>query len=181
MNEQIRIETPRLCLHPFDERFLTDRYVAWLNDPEVVRYSEQRHYSHTIESCRNFVASCDGKIRMLWAIEKTENGQGHVGNIDASIDYMNGVADISILIGARSVWGTGIGCEAFQAVMSFMFEQIGIRKVTAGTMVCNHGMRAIMRRVGMKEEAIRKGHYMIDKEPVDLVYGAIFKESQGAD
>lgn len=37
----------------FADRHLTERYVGWLNDPAVVRYSEQRHSRHTLWSRRN--------------------------------------------------------------------------------------------------------------------------------
>jgi hypothetical protein len=51
------IKTERLLLEPFSEKYLSERYVSWLNDHEIVRYSEQRHRTHTIESCREFMNS----------------------------------------------------------------------------------------------------------------------------
>jgi len=42
----------RIC--HFTSNHLTKRYVNWLNDPEVVRFSEQRHFNHTFKSCSNY-------------------------------------------------------------------------------------------------------------------------------
>jgi len=60
MAERPVLQTARLRMVPFSEAHLTTRYVGWLNDPEVVRYSEQRHQTHTIESCRSYLLSFSG-------------------------------------------------------------------------------------------------------------------------
>ena len=44
----IVLETPRLRLEPFAEAHLTERYVRWLGDPAVMKYSEQRFRTHTL-------------------------------------------------------------------------------------------------------------------------------------
>mgnify|MGYP006139229499 CR=1 FL=1 len=31
----------------FTRRHLTSNYISWLNDQELVKYSEQRHLNHT--------------------------------------------------------------------------------------------------------------------------------------
>ena len=77
-----RLNTERLTLMPFSAEFLTQGYVAWLNDPEVVRYSEQRHRNHTLESCRQFVETFAGGPSHLWAIIEKKQGFGHIGNIN---------------------------------------------------------------------------------------------------
>ena len=46
MAESTVIGTTRLQIIPFREEYLTERYVSWLNDPEVVRFSDQRHRQH---------------------------------------------------------------------------------------------------------------------------------------
>ena len=40
------IKTNRLLITPFREEHITDRYLNWLNDPELMLYSEQRHKTH---------------------------------------------------------------------------------------------------------------------------------------
>ncbi len=169
------IATPRLRLVPFSEGHLTQRYVAWLNDPEVVRYSEQRHRQHTIESCRQFVASFGDSPHLLWAIELSEPAGLHVGNIAVYVDGPNSIADVTILIGERSAWGKGIGQEAWDAVCQYLLDTLSVRKITAGTLAANHGMLAIMRRARMQDDGRRTAHYLVDGNPVDLVYAALFR------
>jgi RimJ/RimL family protein N-acetyltransferase len=174
VSEPVILETPRLRLTPFADRHLTDRYVSWLNDSEVVRFSEQRHSRHSLESCRAYVESFRGSASQLWAIELRARADLHVGNIAAYVDAPNKLADVTILIGDREVWGGGIGLEAWTAVCDFLIDRAGIRKVTAGTLATNAGMLSIMRRSGMVDDGRRLNHYLVDGQPVDLVYAARF-------
>jgi RimJ/RimL family protein N-acetyltransferase len=171
------IETPRLHLEPFSERHLSDQYVRWLNDPEVVRFSEQRHRRHTRESAAAYMRSFEGTANCLWAIVTKEPENLHVGNISASVDPENGVADIGLLIGEKSRWGRGFGTEAWTAVCRFLIDQKSIRKVSAGAAVANRGMLEIMRRAGMKEDGVRARHLVIDGQELDVVHMALFRSN----
>jgi RimJ/RimL family protein N-acetyltransferase len=142
----------RLRLEPFAERHLSERYVAWLNDPEVVRFSEQRLRRHSLESCRTYMESFAGTPDHFWAAIVTEQGLGHVGNLTARIDEEESVADVAILIGERRAWGHGYATEAWLAVTDYMLRTLGLARVTAGTMRANERMLALMRRTGMAEE-----------------------------
>ena len=54
------IRTARLLITPLSERHLTKRYLGWLNDRQLMRYSEQRHKTHTISTCDAYRKSFDG-------------------------------------------------------------------------------------------------------------------------
>ena len=96
MVESSIIETPRLRIIPFSEKYLTPRYIGWLNDPEVVRYSEQHHRSHSLESCSQYWQSFANTPHYFWAITAIDPNIGHIGNMNAHIDKMNSVADSGI-------------------------------------------------------------------------------------
>jgi ribosomal-protein-alanine N-acetyltransferase len=170
------LETERLRLEPFAECHLTHRYVGWLNDPQVVRFSEQRHHHHTIESCRAYLQSFSESRNYFWAIVVRDGGD-HVGNITAVMDVANGLGDVAVLIGDRRHWGEGIATEAWIRVCSFLIDEVGVRKVTAGTVAANEAMIAIMHRAGMREDGRRRRHHLIEGAEIDLVYMALFRES----
>lgn len=170
------IKTGRLELAPFSRRHLTARYVAWLNDPATVRYSEQRHRTHTLDACRAYWKSFEGTPHYFWAIECREPSLGHVGNLNAYVDVRNGVADLGILIGEPAARGRGLALEAWTAVCDFLFRQAGVRKITAGMMAANQPMVRLARRAGMKRDGRRRDQYLLDGKPVDIVYAALFRE-----
>jgi ribosomal-protein-alanine N-acetyltransferase len=169
------IETSRLRLEPFAERHISARYVSWLNDPEVVRLSDQRFRTHTLESCRDYLRSFEGTPHNFWAIVAKDESLGHVGNLNAYVDVHHGVADMGILIGERSVWGRGYGYEAWSAAMAFLLARPDVRKVAAGTTTLNHGMLGVMRRAGMVDDGIRRRHAVVDGVEADVVHMAVFK------
>ncbi len=169
------LETTRLRLVPFAERHLTERYVGWLNDPDVVRYSEQRHRRHSLDSCRRYFESLAGSSDHFWAIEAKDPALGHIGNITVTVDEPNRVGDVAILLGEKSAWGGGLGGEAWGEVCRFLLAEGAMRKVSAGTMATNHAMLGIMRRTGMIEEGRRPRHFLLDGAEVDLIYVALYE------
>ncbi len=167
------LETSRLRIVPFSEQLLTERYVGWLNDTDVVRFSEQRHRQHSLESCTAYFRSFANSPHFFCAILLRASGL-HIGNLSVSVDTANRVADISILLGDRNCWGQGIGAEAWQSIQDELLANQGIRKVTAGTMAINHGMLSVMKKCGMEEEGRRKRHFLCEGQEVDMVLAAAF-------
>ena len=168
------LRTSRLIVTSFTPGHLTERYVGWLNDPVVVRYSEQRHRKHTLANCRAYLQRVEDSPHFFSAI--MTNGSEHIGNIGVQVDAPNRVADLAIMIGDRRFWGQGYGTEAWQAVIEELFENRGVRKITAGTMAENQGMLQIMRKCGMTKEGLRRRHFLLDGREVDLIQMASFRD-----
>jgi ribosomal-protein-alanine N-acetyltransferase len=165
---------------PFEPRHLTSRYVGWLNDPEVVRYSEQRHRVHTPESCRLYYQSFADSHDQFLAVESDTGPDAvHVGNMAIAVDVPNRVADLSIIIGEKSVWGTGTASKAWAAVVEHLLTRGQMRKVTAGTMSVNEPMLHLMQRSGMAIEAVRPKQFLWEGREVDLVLAARYATAGG--
>ncbi len=165
------IKTKRLVIRPYipmDEIIYAN--VRWLNDPEVVRYSEQRHKTHTFESQLEYIKSFN--TNQLLSIFL---GDKFIGTMSVYHDDQNKVADVGIMIGDKSEWGQGFGFEAWQALCDGLLHH-GIRKVEAGCMSTNWPMRSICKKHGMREEGSRWGHYLLDKnETADMLLFGKFK------
>lgn len=169
------LKSERLNLTPFhDGRHLTQQYVDWLNDINIVRYSEQRHKHHSLDSCRQFQKHMADAGHFVWAIEVTDTGQ-HIGNLAIYIDRNNQVGDLSIVIGEPSAMGNGYGAEASATACDWLLSVGGLRKMTAGTMATNKAMLNVMKAIGMHEEGRRIKQFICDGQEVDLVLGARFK------
>lgn len=169
------IKTERLIIMPFSEKYLTKRYVGWLNDPVVVRFSDQRRRKHTLKSCREYMESFKKSPNYFWAIIANDKNLGHIGNMNAYVDSVHKTADLGILLGERSAWGYGYGLEAWTAVCEYLLKN-GMRKITAGTLSVNVKMLSLMKRAGMVEDGKRIRHYIFEGSEVDIVYMALFKE-----
>ena len=152
---------------------MNKKNVEWLNDPEVVRYSEQRHKSHSLGSCRKYMESFNDTPNYYFAILLSESYEKHIGNISVFVDVNNKIADISIMVGDRQYWGKGYGGEAFIGVVNFL-KELKIRKITAGTIETNHAMIKIMKKARMAEDGRRIKHFVHQGKEVDIVYSSIF-------
>ena len=161
--------TGTLRLVPFGPEHITEAYVSWLNDPETVRFSEQRHRRHSIESCAAFISSFVCGPSLLWAIEISSNAC-HIGNITVTLDLNNRLADIGILIGAQNARGKGYGRQAWGAVVEHLTARSDLRKVTGGCLEFNTAMVKIMRDCGMVEDGYRKDLYLFEGAPSSLLY-----------
>jgi ribosomal-protein-alanine N-acetyltransferase len=161
----------------FGEQHLTPRYVSWLNDPETVRFSEQRHRTHTIESCRDYFSAQSASSNYFLAIEEIAEGVGHVGNMGVVLDANNCTADISILIGEKTVRGRGLGFRAWKAVLDACFDELKLRMVTAGTMEANRPMVRIIEKSGMSVEAVVPGRFLWEGGETGLVLASLHGRS----
>ena len=147
-------------------------FAEWLNDPEVVKFSEQRHKKHTVLSQRDYwMSKATTEPDIYYVIDYATNNRP-IGSISATIDLNNQIANVGIIIGDKSVWGNGYGYEAWECFCNYLFIEKKIRKVEAGSMSSNKSMRRICERFFMQLEGTQRGHFLIDAMPSDLVmYG----------
>lgn len=163
----------RVLLRPFEEKDISEPYLSWLQDPEVVRYSSQRFHVHTLETCQTYLASFAGSANHFLAICERTSG-AMLGTLTVYHSVPHRTADVGIMIGERQIWGQGIGAEAFCLVLSALKASGLLRKITAGTLAVNRGMVRIMEKAGMQHEATRPAQELLDGVPVDVVYHATF-------
>lgn len=162
-----------VVLRPFNKEDITERYVAWLNDPEVVRYSNQRFHLHSIDSCRDYYAGFAETSNLFLKIVRRIDGV-MVGTMTAYLSAEHRTADMGIMVGDRSSWGMGIGQDAWDSLLKALFAQGRLRKITGGTMRCNQAMVRIMERSGMTLECVRPQQELLDGKPQDLVFYGTF-------
>lgn len=170
----VELSSERLMVRDFTEADLSARYVAWLNDPQVVRYSNQRFRRHDVDSSLAYLRSFAGTDNRFFAIHSLGE-RALIGTMTAYVSGHHATADMGILIGERAVWGQGYGLEAWRLLMGHLLERAGLRKVTGGTLNCNVGMVRIMERSGMHLEAVRKQQEIVAGQAHDILYFAKFR------
>lgn len=169
------IRTERLNVVPFSRHHLTEKYVGWLNDKLIMRFSERRHRTFSLESCREYFFSFKDTPHYFWAIEEIQSNLGHIGNLNAYIDVNNSVADLGILIGEIKARNQSYGLEAWIGVCDYLFGK-ATRKITAGALAVNKPMIRLMERSGMIEDGVRRRHYLWEGHEVDVIHMALFND-----
>lgn len=168
-----------VALFLLDETDVDDRYVHWLNDPEVNRFLESRFARHTLASTREFVrAARASAATLMLGIRAPGPGGRHVGNIKLGpIDTHHGLGEIGLLIGEPAARGRGIGRTAIAILCDIAQRQLGLRKLTAGCYASNAGSERAFLAAGFIVEARRPRHFLLDGQPEDLVLMARWFDS----
>jgi RimJ/RimL family protein N-acetyltransferase len=160
---------------PFALSDICAEYIDWLNDPMVVRYSNQRFLKHTAETCRSYFESFSNSKNKFLKIIKQSDGL-FIGTMTIYYLPNHSTADIGIMLGNKSIWREGFGQDSWDALLSWLLNEAGVRKVTAGAMRCNYGMIKLMESSGMRLEGVRPQQEVLDGALVDIVYYGKFSE-----
>ena len=172
------IRSARVTLRELTEADVDERYVGWMNDPQVTRYLESRFVSHTEGSLKAYVRSmsADPDVLLL-AIVRNDDGR-HIGNVKLGpIDRHHLLANVGILVGERDCWGHGYATEAIGALTTYAFAELGLRKLCAGAYRQNKGSVEAFLKAGWHQEATRPGQFISDGEAVDEVLLGILRSS----
>ena len=129
-------------------------YKNWVSDPEVTKFlTWPTHPSVEVSRKINasWVASYEKPDYYQWAIVPKELGEP-IGSI--SVVRMNEKAE-SMEVGyaiSRKYWGQGIMTEAFTAVIRYLFEEVGILRVSSRHDPNNPASGKVMQKCGLKYE-----------------------------
>ena len=168
-----KLKGATLTLELFAEKHLTDRYVAWLNDPVVCRDNRHGRELYTMEKARTFYETVKSSDNQYTFAIVCQDGHEHVGNLSlSSISRENKSAQIAILIGERSAWGKGIGFEACRLVMDFGFGELDLHRIWMGMTTRNAAMIRICEKLGMHKEGIARDALQKDGDYLDIVHFA---------
>ena len=151
-----------------------EKYLKWLNDPDVNKYLETRLTAQNINAIEEFVMSkITSTDEYLFAIIYNESKE-HVGNIKLGpINYNHAFADISYFIGAKECWGKGLATEAICLVTRFAFENLNLFKCAAGVYENNMASLKALEKAGYELEGrIKKKliNYLNERED-HLLFG----------
>jgi RimJ/RimL family protein N-acetyltransferase len=173
----VRIEGERLFLRTLDESDCTQCYVAWLNDPQIVRFLEIRHRPQTLEMIREFVAAINAKDdEHLFGIF-LRFGNRHIGNIKIGpIHPQHRVGDVSLWIGDRSCWARGYATEAIVTVSRYAFDALGVRKLAANMYELNQASYRAFIKAGYRDEGRRRAHYEFEGRRSDILVTGLTPE-----
>jgi len=139
----------------------SDRYVSWLNDPEVNQYIESRFCPQTRESVAEFIRGVSNASNYLFGIFDGATCE-HIGNIKiGNINPNHRFADVGLLIGEKSHWGKGLASEAIRLVTEFGFKNINLNKLVAGMYDLNSGSYRAFIACGYREVGRHRQHFAL--------------------
>jgi ribosomal-protein-alanine N-acetyltransferase len=173
--ERVFLRSDKIFLSSLRPEDVTQAYVAWMNDPEIVQFTESRFTSHSTESIHEFVQACarDPDVILFGIFDCAT--ESHIGNIKLGpINRRHLLGDIGIIVGRKEFWGKGIATEAISLLRDYAFSEIGLHKLTAGCYSTNLGSGKAFEKAGFALEGHRPKHSRVGNEWVDfLEFGCV--------
>jgi len=131
----------------------SEKYLNWLNNPEINKYLETRFVVQNIEMIKSFVTNINDSIdSYLFGIFADDI---HIGNIKIGpIHPLYKFADISYFIGEKEYWGKGYATLAIKIVTEFGFTKLNLNRIQAGVHGNNIGSHKVLQKCGYVKEAV---------------------------
>ena len=162
MIPQPNLKTSRLVLRPFESTDI-DRVAGLVNDEELLRNLRDFRWPYTRDDAQQWVE----RLPADWETGKSAvfaiclNGFAPpqlVGSIGLVFEQPSNRAEIGYWIG-REYWGQGIATEASVSMLDFAFSELGLHRVYAECLTRNPASAAVLKKVGMTEEGLLRGHF----------------------
>lgn len=154
----------------------TKKYLAWLNDSDVTKFTNQIFIKHSINSIKKYIQDNNkSKESFLYGIFIFDNKKKiHIGNIKISkIDIYFKTAMISLLIGEKKFWGKNIGTKAVKLIIKLAIQK-KLYKLYAGCYAENISSKKVFIKNNFKKEGVQKKQVIYNNNRTDLVwYGLI--------
>lgn len=124
----------------------------WWNDPIVMREVRAEKYKPTLEQVQKSwsVWQTPGpKDFHLFVICLSDRVIGEIGYRYEDLEQQS--ASVDIKIGESSLWGQGLGTEAMQLFISYLFEQVNLQHIIAKPGDWNQRSICLFENCGFKE------------------------------
>jgi len=168
--QQPALSSARLALRGLEEIDLNEKYLGWLNDPEVNQYLETRFLPQTRESLRSYWQTVSKDKNSPWFAICLRERMEHIGNIKIGpINWIHRNADISLFIGEKKCWGCGLASEAIAIVRDWSFSTLSLEKLSAGMYADNIGSLKAFKKCGFQLEGILRSEVTIRGGRADVL------------
>lgn len=155
---------------------ITKSYVKWMNDYEVVKYTEQKNKKHTIADIKKFVKEkINSPVDFLYGIFIFDKKKIHIGNLKIGpVNKIHQTAEISYFIGDKKYWKIGIGSQAVKKATEICKKKYKLKKLIAGCYSVNKGSIRVLEKNKFKKEALLKSHIFFENKRINkIIYGLV--------
>jgi ribosomal-protein-alanine N-acetyltransferase len=172
------IETERLILRKFTKDDVHAAYRNWTSDDAVAKYLSwppHRDISTTERVLSEWIASYANPSFYQWAIELKSIGEP-IGTISVvGMDEKLKKVSIGYCIGSKW-WHQGITSEALNAVIPFLFEEVGVNRIECQYDTNNPRSGSVMQRCGLKYEGTLRQAHLNNRGIVDVCVYSMLRD-----
>lgn len=160
----------QITLRPISIMQVSQRYVDWMNEYEIVKFTESRFNIHTLDSIFEWVKKTeldDSEISFAIFDKQKEK---HIGNIKlGSINWNHLYADLGLIIGDREYWSQGVGSCSIGLVTNYAFRELKLHMILAGIYQNNIGSIKAFEANDFMKMATIKGKYCFENNYINVL------------
>jgi RimJ/RimL family protein N-acetyltransferase len=170
------IRTQRLLIRPFEPGDAAGLALR-RNDPEVARYQNWTlpYASELAQKVVDELLAMDGPVNEDWwmaIVCDAETGTVY-GDLALHLSWEGRTAEVGYTL-AREHWGKGIATEALEALVAYLFEDLGVTRVFGMLHPDNIASAMVLERTGFQFEGHTKLSYWVgDDNSDDWIYGLV--------
>ena len=154
---------------------VTQSYVDWYSNEEVVRYSDNQYKKISFDGQCSYVQSClqNEDVNLYGIFDDTT----HVGNIVISgLSSYHRKAELTYVIGETNYWGKGVASFAISNIIQIAKKEFSLNKLYAGIACGNIGSGKVLEKNGFIIEGTRKQHLFYCGDFFDQIdYGLVLR------
>ena len=164
----IEIETERFRLRSLKPIDASERWLGWIEDPEVVQPTNAPVRHMTRQELARYIGDHDNHTRYLIGVFDKESSI-HIGFYFIDVDRAHDTATFNMVIGEKAFWGKGVVNETRAALLDYFFDKLGMGKVCGGPLSRNFPMIFNYKAQGWIYEGTLRGHFksVIDGSRLD--------------
>jgi RimJ/RimL family protein N-acetyltransferase len=161
------IKGEKICLISLNSEY-TNLYIKWTNDWKVRKYARdiipvcaediKRWFERSERRTTNYIGFT------IW--HKKDKKPIGIANVSL-IDWVNGWANIGILIGEPIYWNKNIATEATELLIDYAFNELNLNKLQACAAVENIGSWRVAEKLGFAFEGIGEQDMYVDGKYLD--------------
>lgn len=149
---------------------------SWRNDPALIASLGNNFLfiSGAVDDAwfENYLQQRDKVVRLSILADGR-----YIGNVNlTSIHPINRSAEFSIMIGSAQERGKGVGLEATRHMLHHAFEDRGLNRVYLTVLKDNAAAIALYKKIGFKEEGVKRQEIFKNGQFHDVVMMAILRE-----
>ena len=152
---------------------VTESYVNWFSNKEIVQYSVNQYKKFSFEGQCSYVESClkNNDLDLYGIFDDTL----HIGNIAINnLTTVHRRAELTYVVGDTRYWGKGVDSFAVSKMVELGKSKYKLNKLHASLDSSNFKSKKVLEKNGFVLEGIRKKHLFYNKEFFDqLDYGLI--------
>jgi len=178
-----------ICLLSFGvEELYSEEYLRWMNDLDVTKTLGRFDYLMPVDRAKlveyyNGINRENTIFLAIYLIGDSSSDQikkadmKFIGTLKIyGIDLLAKRASLGIAIGDKLEWNKGYAGKAIRIASRYIFEVLGLRKITAGYIANNIGMERAFLKNGFGIEAIFKEHIYFEGQFADHKFVCKFRK-----